>query len=374
MTTPIFINTFVVFVRLYWFEKRFQNLVKEARNLRRTRTRSRTRSEARADRDVDMDMDREERGVGGREIVVLRGPDGHAKGYKLEDEKDGAAEPKPATESARTDDSSNSTSTNADKDEPYQEDNGEGPVKIHSHEAWEQAPPFHRDIKFADEVRPPQRRAEHSLRTPEQRTREQHIAFIESQRNIKHEGILRIPGPRDFDRGDLPTRLDEDEESAGLDRTLSRDDGPAEPEVGGPAGREAPSELNWDDHPMKPHITIDDHDRSHGRLKDGLANFRLNRSDRAATMDSSMGLRQRGRTRTFASFLTSRSQERSQERDPMPYLSYAATVGRNSTFIDLTEEQREELGGIEYRSLKTLAFVLIGEFFMLRTGTLPTRY
>lgn len=26
VTTPIFINTFVVFVRLYWFEKRFENI------------------------------------------------------------------------------------------------------------------------------------------------------------------------------------------------------------------------------------------------------------------------------------------------------------------------------------------------------------
>lgn len=26
VTTPIFVNTFVVFVRLYWFEKRFENI------------------------------------------------------------------------------------------------------------------------------------------------------------------------------------------------------------------------------------------------------------------------------------------------------------------------------------------------------------
>lgn len=26
LTTPIFINTMVVFVRLYWFEKRFENI------------------------------------------------------------------------------------------------------------------------------------------------------------------------------------------------------------------------------------------------------------------------------------------------------------------------------------------------------------
>ena len=30
-----------------------------------------------------------------------------------------------------------------------------------------------------------------------------------------------------------------------------------------------------------------------------------------------------------------------------PYLSWEPTIGRNSAFPDLTEEQREELGGIE---------------------------
>jgi potassium uptake Trk family protein len=42
----------------------------------------------------------------------------------------------------------------------------------------------------------------------------------------------------------------------------------------------------------------------------------------------------------------------------MPYLSWTPTIGRNSNFVDLTEEQREELGGIEYRALKMLALIL----------------
>jgi Trk-type K+ transport system membrane component len=48
----------------------------------------------------------------------------------------------------------------------------------------------------------------------------------------------------------------------------------------------------------------------------------------------------------------------------LPYLSWDATVGRNSNFIDLTEEQRDELGGIEYRALKTLAVVLISYYVL----------
>ena len=85
---PIFINTFVVFVRLYWFEKRFQGLVAESRN--RNRTRSRTRSEAKGERDIG----HEEQGVNGRAITVVRNQDGHAQGApcnidgEIEEEKD----------------------------------------------------------------------------------------------------------------------------------------------------------------------------------------------------------------------------------------------------------------------------------------------
>ena len=42
----------------------------------------------------------------------------------------------------------------------------------------------------------------------------------------------------------------------------------------------------------------------------------------------------------------------------MPYLSYQPTLGRNSQFRHLTPEQRDELGGIEYRSLKLLARII----------------
>ncbi|CEL08110.1 Putative Potassium ion transporter (Eurofung) [Aspergillus calidoustus] len=45
LTTPIFIHTTVVFIRLYWFEKRFQHVVRDARALRSIRSRLRTTSE-----------------------------------------------------------------------------------------------------------------------------------------------------------------------------------------------------------------------------------------------------------------------------------------------------------------------------------------
>ncbi|XP_006461276.1 hypothetical protein AGABI2DRAFT_118180 [Agaricus bisporus var. bisporus H97] len=46
----------------------------------------------------------------------------------------------------------------------------------------------------------------------------------------------------------------------------------------------------------------------------------------------------------------------------VPYISFNAIVGRNSEFRNLTNEQLEELGGIEYRALNVLLW-LIGLYF-----------
>lgn len=46
--------------------------------------------------------------------------------------------------------------------------------------------------------------------------------------------------------------------------------------------------------------------------------------------------------------------------DGMPYLSRQATLGRNSSFHNLTSKDREELGGIEYRALKLLLKIVTG--------------
>lgn len=52
----------------------------------------------------------------------------------------------------------------------------------------------------------------------------------------------------------------------------------------------------------------------------------------------------------------------------LPSLSSKATVGRNSQFHDLTERDRELLGGIEYRSLKLLLKIVTGEIYLRVKG------
>lgn len=44
----------------------------------------------------------------------------------------------------------------------------------------------------------------------------------------------------------------------------------------------------------------------------------------------------------------------------VPYISFDAVVGRNSRFHLLTHDQLEELGGVEYRALNALLWIVAG--------------
>jgi hypothetical protein len=59
--------------------------------------------------------------------------------------------------------------------------------------------------------------------------------------------------------------------------------------------------------------------------------------------------------------LTSQHVESGQQATgsrPVPYISFNASVGRNSTFHDLTREQIEELCGIEFKALNCLVWIV----------------
>ncbi|KAF1998151.1 potassium transport protein TRK1/TRK2 [Amniculicola lignicola CBS 123094] len=382
--TPIFINSFVVFIRLYWFEKRFQNVVMEARSLRRNKTRSRTKSQAKED--MDRDMAREESGVGDRSIVVLRDANGGIQGTTIvkdsqfRNSNDGRGSPvvmeskfRDAFEEEQSNGGSSRTQNDSDDTPPL----GLSPTEKAN-------APFHRDIMFADQVRPSQapekqdeekQSSDESARTPppgltnderipEKMNREKTIAFVENQRNPKDKAILRIPGPRDYDQGILPQRIEEDD---ALEKQITNEhhDDPHRT-ARQRSNSLPPSELNADDHPLKSHITIDvpDQKRRPGvgptvPSAYGPSAYNMGRVKTAETGEPTpnMHLRNRSRSRTLQSFLS-----REKDDDPMPYLSWQPTVGRNSAFVDLTEDQREELGGIEYRALKLLAIILVCYF------------
>lgn len=65
LANPITINTSVVFLRLYWFEKRFQHISLEAKKNRRSMSKSRSNMK------TLQTVDKEEKGVNGRSITVM---------------------------------------------------------------------------------------------------------------------------------------------------------------------------------------------------------------------------------------------------------------------------------------------------------------
>ncbi|KAH8731780.1 high affinity potassium transport protein [Phaeosphaeriaceae sp. PMI808] len=337
MCTPIFINSAVVFVRLYWFEKRFQNVVIESRSTRHTRTISRIRSDA--GQEGNQDLGHEERGVGSRSIQVMGAPSGQAEGGIIEDEHafvEGTANGIHQTKSA----------------DDVDADPLERPMT-----------PVHQvasNVAWADNVTSPRdrerQRSRDSVESPlterfPEKNREQSIAFVEKQRDYKQKGTLRIPGPRDYELGLEPEEVREDDNN--LNKITSKVSQESHPRRNR-SNSVPPEAFNGDDHPIKYHITIDVPHRQ--RPMTGASVYNRERTIDDPNMPSgSTGLRSRSRSRTIGSFL---SRTKEEEEDAMPYLSWTPTIGRNSNFVDLTEEQREELGGIEYRALKMLAVIL----------------
>ncbi|KAJ5563063.1 hypothetical protein N7535_002491 [Penicillium sp. DV-2018c] len=310
LCTPIFIHSALVFIRLYWFEKRFQHVVRDARAMRRTRSRMETVTQ---DRDSE-DVNRAELGVSGRPIVVLRNTSGDARDGRLTDPSGKHVEPGINTPEARgssADSSPEGTDTGAE--EPRL---GLGSLKVPTH------------------LNP-----------------EHHIAFLEKQR--KDKGALRIPSPREYDRGGAPEALEEDQDQEEGEQAQLSNDPDDQVSPGHPEALDQVPPLEG------PHITINEPEIPRARQ-------RTNTFPRLNTQPTLRETKDGNETTTLAPTTTRntfrgifRSLTQEGGTTSQPYLSWNATVARNSNFIDLTEEQRDELGGIEYRALKTLAVVLI---------------
>ncbi|CAI7606059.1 unnamed protein product [Penicillium palitans] len=314
LCTPIFIHSALVFIRLYWFEKRFQHVVRDARAMRRTRSRMETVTD---DGDSgEININRAELGVSGRPIVVIRDDSGDARDGRLTDPASNNINSGINTPEARdssVDSSSGGTDTS---NEPRF---GLGSLKVPTH------------------LNP-----------------EHHIAFLEKQR--KDKGALRIPSPREYDRGGAPEALEEDVDQEGEQAQHSSDHDDQDDQQSPGAHPEELDQLG----PLEgPHITINEPDISRTRPRGNTFPRLETRPTFRETKDGNetTTLAPTNTRNTFRGVFRSLTQER--DLNTQPYLSWNATVARNSNFVDLTEEQRDELGGIEYRALKTLAVVLI---------------
>lgn len=388
-SNPITLHSCVVFLRLYWFEKRFQGWVREIRSRRPTFTKSKSKALN--------DTHRAELGVNGRHITVVP-PNGRNTritndGIVLDDERrrsiargefaNDASETstvaedgqKPETEA----DSSPSDSRAEGSASPGATSSDDPEVGDTDHAAAELAslPAAHTAITFADTVKRSDGLEDDATKLPH-RSNAEHIAILERQRNEDRDEVLRIPGPRDAERGQVPRRIDEhesDDDDHGLPRLRTLD---------------SRQRTNTDPRQLRgrhPTITIAEPERRKrdeltedakaiGSTMDSLR-FRKPRMfnqgqhryheddepEEEAALDTTDSRRQAGQVSLRALDRIRSVLSRDKTTDDMPYLSYTPTIGRNSNFVGLTLEQREELGGIEYRSLRTLALVLLFYFW-----------
>lgn len=361
LTNPITINTFVVFLRLYWFEKRFQHIAMEAKKARKSFGKSFSKSKSQA---VDDDaVDREERGVGGRAITVMHDTT-KANGNGAQPVSIDGVLTEKASEANGNHEEHGVSTTSGESSQTSRSASVEERDARHRSLGLESGP-THNTIKFADEVK--RSDGYESIRMPQLRSTEEHLAVLKRQRE-DDQVALRIPGPREQDQGMTPQQIEDDELSRGLRRRAStfgesEADANTNDDIRGNGDHSPPQ--------VKRGITIHEPTKpkdseEHEGVEDVVAMKHVFsplklRLPRVFTKENEDNLHKPKRTNTFASI--KRSLTREKEEDIMPYLSWEPTVGRNSAFVDLDERQREELGGIEYRSLKSLALVLVIYFW-----------
>ncbi|RYP73174.1 hypothetical protein DL771_003810 [Monosporascus sp. 5C6A] len=333
ISSPITIHGFVVFLRLYWFEKRFQHIVHEARQRRVTITKSRSKSKATA---ADV-----EAGVNGRNITVMHNTakasrvanDGTLLGGEV---MNGAAKPDQAENGTLSKEGARSTGD----DQPE----GHGPTQIKSSDRVEDGNAVEEEDDDEDMPLPPRR------------SNAEHIAILERQRK-EDRSVLRIPGPLDVERGVRPEEFEEDEGTQGLSRMESNTQSfrPA-----WARDRQQKITIEEPTRPRRDGASRPDDIAEEGEHPVPSSRFRRTQGGIVQQTDTGASAAE-VRINPLQRIRTALA--RNQDDDPMPYLSYQPTMGRNSAFLGLTEEQREELGGIEYRSLKTLAIILLVYFW-----------
>ncbi|KAL2368673.1 potassium ion transporter, variant [Blastomyces gilchristii SLH14081] len=340
ITNPIVIHSFVVFMRLFWFERRFQHVVREAKTLRRIKTRQRTMTRdawGREGVETGPNQDREGVGVRGKRIVLVRDSDtGQAQGGSAVPDVMKKSDPESTSDSDKSPKSTTGgRSSSQMEDQTEREERGELANTSESPVADDND----RSVEF---------------RTPQYLSPEHHIAFLEHQR--RQTGALRIPSPREYDRGRVPQTVDNTD---GGDLTRAQTSQSERPLQSSPFSPFTPPSRGR-------RITIDEPNAVRMRSRTRTfprTNSRRGRSQGASEPDTDYAPSERTRKGTLSSLFRSTSAQ-GADVDSSPYLSWQPTIGRNSAFVDLTEEQRNELGGIEYRALKALAVVLICYFFL----------
>ena len=406
-SNPITLHGSVVILRLYWFEKRFQGWVRDARSRRGTLSKS--KSQARND-GVNI-----EAGVNGRSISVMQsnGPNARLTNDGMLLEGDGTVQEKHTAHS----DNSDSTAVTAEpttwsdlnsgritraqrgfsmnSEQEQQVDIGDAgrhghnttnPHVSQTEAAIRRATPTdldkvksgghhtrggsHTAIKFADTVKKSDGVGSDQTKFPPSGSNAEHIAILQRQRDhdTGDEEVLRIPGPRDAERGSVPRKLQRDDAQEDEEDEIAMNRGrTVEPRPMGDnrSFAERPATITITEPERRRRTDFAADAKAMGHTFESLRIRKprmLNRQQKKVHTDdvtdpdhdTLFGIKK---------LSTLRSALSRDKTDDMPYLSYNPTIGRNSNFIGLSLEEREELGGIEYRSLRTLALILIFYFW-----------
>jgi Trk-type K+ transport system membrane component len=320
---PIVVHSFVVFIRLYWFEKRFKDIVQNANLMRKSKSKSRNNTMNKE----DLELAKLEHSARGKTIEILRDT-GHVIEQPPGDEKGKLS----------TGEESVTTSDQTERDSGSSSDEAvhNMPAKLANGNLYLTTSP-------------------NGARLPRQVSTNQHIAFLENQRNPKDKSTLRIPSPREFDRGGKPEDVGNEGDNDGLAHSTTNSPADQRRHINFDLGSRAD-----DANPEVPHITIDEPNIFRSREKTSTFPRMNQRQPTNPSLEPPDRETKPTRSGTFSSFRRSNTQNTVGDA---PYLDFQPTIGRNSFFVDLSEEEREKLGGIEYRALKTLAMVLILYFF-----------
>ncbi|KAF3770475.1 hypothetical protein M406DRAFT_247336 [Cryphonectria parasitica EP155] len=328
VSNPMAINSFVVFLRLFWFEKKFQDLVREARTRRATMTKSKSKAKTTTERPMG--------GVNMSDIRVMH------NGARQRITNDGFVLDEP-----------NGTTVSGASSGPSPGDSGDDQNTADENTAEEKTPgiTFAGTVKRSDGV-------ENSMLKVPGRSDEEHIAILQRQRNTDNDEVLRIPGPRDVELGERPRRVEDGAAEEDPEPLFTPGYGLNDGEAQTPA---RPKGITIQEPAKKPSRREEFNDDAIAFLnvftpfKIRRPRFMNNGGDKLHHQ-STGGSIARVRRNTVSTIRDALSRDK---YDLAPYLSWQPTLGRNSAFVgELTDEQREELGGIEYRSLKTLALIL----------------
>ncbi|CAN3368345.1 low-affinity potassium transport protein [Diutina catenulata] len=329
LTTPIFIHGSLLFVRLYWFEREFDN-IKEMSTLNH-----KMRRYSSLEPTATKENTARNQGIG-----MHPSPDKPAEGS--------------SKSSASSANSSGTTATSAP-----------APVPADDH-----------DVTFGDLPRPPSKRAD---REPQDLYRS--IAMLQSH-NAQAESVddapLVIRPPNEIESEpsrpiyhqrrrsfNFPTSPNEisfpwkkKRPMSKLRRSFTSDTKPASS-----GDDNDDDDASIDSEAMSDHDDDGDDDDEHSNTH----SIRFTGTDRSRRRNPGFNRRAQQLFRETSRLFTNVSGASSRSDDGAPnlskvmssnYLSWTPTLGRNSQFINLTEEQKEELGGVEYRATKLLSKVV----------------